>query len=66
MRKLVQKIRSTVADIVKNPAKYRKGAVVPAAALVYAVSTHFGANSSEALEVISGLTALGVYVAPNA
>lgn len=66
MRKLVKKIRSTVADIVKNPTKYKKAAVVPAAALVYAVSTHFGVNSSEALEVISVLTALGVYSVPNA
>jgi hypothetical protein len=66
MRKLVQKIRSTVADIVKHPAKYRKAAMVPAATLVYVVSVQFGVDSTITLEVVSALTALGVYSVPNA
>lgn len=63
---MVKKLVSTAVDIVKHPEKYRKGFVVPAAVLVYTLSTYLGADSKTTLEVISTLAALGVYQVPNA
>jgi hypothetical protein len=66
MKNFVKSLVSKVSDIVQNPDKYRKGAVVPAAAVVYAVSMWFGADSQTTLEVIAVLATFGVYRVPNA
>jgi hypothetical protein len=63
---MAKKLVSTVVDLVKHPDKYRKGFVVPAAILVYALSSYLGADSKTVLEVEMVLTSYGVYRIPNA
>jgi len=62
---MVKKLIATALDVVRNPAKYRKGFVVPASILVYAVSQYAGADSSLTLKVVAVLAAAGVYGVKN-
>lgn len=63
---IVKKLVAVAVDVKKNPAKYRKAAIVPAAVVVYAVSSYLGADSTVTLDVVAVLTAAGVYGVPNA
>lgn len=62
----MNKLLETVKDIIKNPAKYRKAAVVPVGAGIAILSIVLGADSKVVLEVVSIAEGLGVYFVPNA
>lgn len=64
-RRMLAKLFALVKDVTTHPEKYRKGFVVPAAIVVYAVSQYAGADSTITLEVVATLAALGVYRIPN-
>lgn len=60
------KLVALIKDVVHDPAKYRKAAVVPAGVLVYVISTYFGADAHVTLDIVTVLAAAGVYKIPNA
>lgn len=62
----MNKILETVKDIIKNPAKYRKAAVVPVTTALAILAVVLGADSKVVAEVAAIATELGVYAVPNA
>lgn len=61
----MNKLLETVKDIIHNPAKYRKAAVVPVTTSLAVLSILLGADSKIVVEVAAIATELGVYVVKN-